>query len=414
MSAIRAALLSATICLPAAAQTGPLIGFGADSAGQNPAFLEQALCNPAMVTCTNVLPAPVRTYSGGAAFDPRRRSLWHTEGTRLFEVGLDGCTRGCVTPAGLVLGPTSLVGGLTFDNAAEQLIHVESVAGMAAIVTYDFPPGQPCPVRLTQCRVPLPTGNHYAGAIALDNKRDQIWIAASDVGRTGPANRLLLVDRNDPNCSVRCLLGAQSCGSGPLGAIRAMAYDECDDRLYVSDGRQTTVFLVRHPSPTACPILVPETCCATNAPNGQLWAGFDRLPVEPRRIGGGCLPRRTCPSCATPPVLTTFGAPVVGNSDFQFRIEDAPTGTSAFVIFTPGPCSPQAFGCGTLFPALPTLVLGPVPVLGSGTCNGGARFPLPIPENHGLCDLLLCAQGILVCPAGGLGLTNGQVVPIGS
>lgn len=405
------ATLAIALCAPAFAQSGPLIGFGADLNGSNSAILDQALCNPAMVVCTNVLPGPAQPHAGGAAFDPHRESLWHTEGTRLFEVTPDGCVRGCATPAALVLGPNSLVGGLTFDTRPNQLIHVESVPGVAAIVTYQLTPSQRCPTRLGACRVMLPTQRHLAGAIALDAKRDHLYVATSlFAAGAAPQNGILLIDRNDPQCAPRCLLTAQNCGRGTLQAIRAMAYDECDDRLYVSDGRQTSVFRVQHAG-TRCPRLLAETCCPTNAPNGQFWAGFDRRPIEPRRLGGGCLPRRSCPTCPTPPTLSTSGAAVIGNTSFRFHIGDAPAGTTGFVIFTPGSCVPQNFSCGTLYPALPTMVLGPMPLAG-GACSAGADFPLPIPENFALCNLLLCAQGLLICPNGGLGLTNAQVIPI--
>jgi hypothetical protein len=415
MSTFRSPFVTLFLALtaPLAAQGGPLIGFGADPAGAQPALMRQALCNPTGVVCTNVLPAPVAAHAGGAAFDPRRESVWHSEGTRLFEVAPDGCVQGCARPADLALGPNSLVGGLTFDTTAGLLIQVESIGGQGAIVSYEFPAGQVCPQRQSSCVFPLSSADHHVGAVALDARRDLLYVAASDFTRNGPFNRIMVFDRNVPGCQVLCMQLAQNCGRSVLQAIRAMAYDECADRLYVSDGRQTVVFAVRRAG-AGCPSFAPESCCPTAAPNGQLWAGFDLLPISPRRLGEGCLPRRSCPTCPTPPALTTFGAPVVGNAAFQFRIADAPTGSNAFVIVSPGPCNPLPFGCGTVFPSLPTLVLGPTAVLGAGTCDGGARFPLPIPANFGLCDLLLCAQGILVCPAGGLGLTNAQVVPIGA
>ncbi|MBK8979649.1 MAG: hypothetical protein IPM29_27435 [Planctomycetes bacterium] len=409
----RLALLTtaaAALASAAAAQSGPLIGFGADPLGANPATLRQALCNPAATACLNTLPAPAEAWSGGAAVDPVRNSLWHSQGTRLLELGLDTCATGCAMPADLVLGPVSRVGGLTFDATAGTLLHVESVPGIAAVVTYGFTATGGCPTRIGVCRFPLPTAAHHAGAIALDRADDLLFVAASDFGPAGPQNRILVIDRNGPGCDPICYLPALACNRGTLQAIRAMAYDACARRLYVSDGRQTAVFVVQMGS-TRCPTLIAESCCPTAAPGGQLWAGFDRLPTAPRQLGGGCLPPRVCPTCPTVPRLTATGLPVLGNAGFGFRIEDAPNTSTGFVVVNVGPCGNVPFGCGTLFAQPPVLAIGPAPMLGAA-CGGSGAFPLALPDNVALCNLLLCAQGLVVCQAGGLGLTNGLVVPL--
>ena len=259
-----------------------------------------------------------------------------------------------------------------------------------------------------RCQFPLPTGRHLAGAVALDPDTGLRFVATSRfVVGADPQNRIVVVDRS---CGVRCFLPAPNCGRGQLGPIRAMTYEACARRLYVSDGRQTVVFRVV-PNATGCYTLTAESCCPTNAPQGQFWAGFDLLPFDRGQLGSGCLPRRTCAPCPTPPRLDALGAPVVGNAWFGFRIEDAPALANAFVLVQPGGCTPAAFGCGTLFAPGAPLLLGPVPTAGAG-CGATADFGLPIPPATSLCDVLLCAQGVLVCREGGIGLTSAKIVLI--
>ncbi len=405
--------LAAAALLPA--QTGPLVGFASDGAA-NSALLRQRLCEPPNETCTNALPAPSLAWAGGAALDTFRNVLWHTEGTRIYGVQLAGCDRDCVVPIASALGGRSVAGGLTFDAETQRLYHVESIPGMGGIVGYDLFPSLGCPQAARRCTFTLPTTRHTSGAIALDKGRDLFFVATSVFGIPGGAqNRILIVRRDDPNCGTPCLIPVPDCGRLPLEAITAMTYDACDDRIYISDGRRTLVCVVRINPTSGCPTLIAESCCAATDSQNRTWHGFDKQTIEPRQLGGGCLPARTCPSCPVPPRLNPIGLPQVGNPNFGFRIEEGPVGSTGFVLVNFGGCQSFQFGCGILYTGLPAAIaLGPMPIAGGGPCSGMADFQLPIPENFALCNLLLCVQGAMVCPAGGIGLTNAQVVPLGS
>jgi hypothetical protein len=407
-------ILAPALSVLATAQTGPLVGYTTNPGAPAQAILRQDLCNPPTVVCPNALPPLPDPHAGGFARDPHRGLLWHTNGNRLQSLdpsaSATACRPLCTMPNMLVLGPTSLAGGLTYDTARRSLLQVESIPGAAAIVEYVFSAGADCPQGTLACRFTLPAVDHLSGAIALDRKRNIVYVAASTFsGPVVPQNRILLIDRG--RCEIRCSLPLQTCLTGTIGPIRAMAYDECADVLYVSDGRQTSVQDVVWGT-AVCPTLRPLSCCPLGAPSGMLWADFDLEPIAPRILGSSCTlrPCANCPSMA----LGTVGDAVVGNGSWAFTISQAPAGATGFVIFNFGACQPIPFGCGQVLPVLPAFVRGPVALGGIGACDGNGVFPTPIPNDFNLCDALLCAQGVVLCPGGGFGLTNGLVIPIGS
>ena len=74
-----------------------------------------------------------------------------------------------------------------------------------------------------------------------------------------------------------------------------------------------------------------------------------------------------------------------------------------------GPCFQIPLGlCGPLEIGVPNF-FGPGLVIGGGpgACNGQVALGLPIPPDFLLCGLPICAQWIMLCPGGGLGLSNG-------
>lgn len=409
-------LFSATAVLATAvvAQNGPVIGFTARSAPASSALTRQVICNPSTRLCADALPAPSAPYAGGAAYHPIRRTMWHTQGTRLVENQLATCKRTCATAAERVLGNNSLVGGLTINPARNEMYQVESIPGVAAIVTYEFSATAACPKRSDACRFSLPTRQHHAGGIAYDQKRDLIWVATS-VFTPAPQNFLLAFRRG--SCRLVCRLAVRNCSSTTiLPAIRALAYDDCRDEIYISDGRTTSVQRVVFTPSSFCPVgLRPFACCPLNHPRGEFWAGFDLQPIRERQLGSSCT-GRPCPSCPSMKLATTSDA-VVGNAQFGMRIENGPKGGIGLIFVRPGGCRNTPFGCGTLYALPGGFALPAFGLVGPGPCGASGGAGMPLPNNFKLCNTLLCAQGVVLCPSGGafgIGLTNALVIPIDS
>ena len=94
-------LLSITaLAAVANAQSGRIIGFmGGTGIPASSSISREDICNPPTVVCNNALPAPDDPVGGGAAYDPRDRSVWHTQGTRILQIDIDNCAVGCAMGA---------------------------------------------------------------------------------------------------------------------------------------------------------------------------------------------------------------------------------------------------------------------------------------------------------------------------
>lgn len=391
-----------------------LIGFGSDPAAvASPAILSQTLCQPGVRVCPTGV-GPAIGHAGGAAFNALNASLWHTQGTRMAEIRLDGCQLLCSVAANLTLGPGSVATGLEICEARYQMLQLESVPGAAALSFFHL---RSCPPQVTAtCRFALPSVRHIAGAVALDEAHDLVLYAASIFGAVVPANTLLIARAGSP-CDIVCRAPLDNCGLTPLGAITGMTYDACTQLLYVTDGRQTAIFSNR--AATSPCDFVPVGCCP-RSPGiaGYTWHGLDLEPAHPRAVGTSCLNDR-CPDCNTM-ALTAHGDPALGNPAFRIDLTDAPTGGLFQLGIAAGPCTAGfPIFCGRWHTDITTLVLLPfVPINGSVRCDGTASVGLPVPKDYALCGARLCAQGIVVCPPfalpPSLGLTNALDLVLGT
>ena len=402
--ALLAAVVPAQITTP-----GRVIGFATDAtATLQPVIARQSLCATGARVCPTAMPAPSAAYAGGAAYNAMHRSVWHTQGTRMMEIGIDDCQLLCSAPANLVLGPGSLATGLEVRESRYQLLQLESVPGAAALTIWHL---RSCPIGVdSDCRFPLPTAQHVAGAVALDERNGMVLYAASVFSTLVPNNQVLIARDADP-CNIVCRFDVAACGTtARLGAITGMGYDNCDQLLYLTDGTQTAIYTNRGAT-SPCDFRA-VGCCPTspNLPNYR-WHGLDVEPRHPAPVGVSCLDRG-CPNCASM-ALVAVGDPVVGNPRFRIDIVDAPTGSFFQLGIAAGPCRPIGFPifCGNWHTDLASLILLPiVPIAGAGVCDGTSLVGLPVPLDYSLCGAVLCAQGLVVCrplsfpPA--LGLTN--------
>lgn len=388
------------------AQTN-LIGLGYDTVGVlPPALLQQKTCNPGARICPTVfVPALAVPWAGGAAYDPRARTLWATDGALMTEQMVPGCAFVCRSPAMLTLGPAAVASGLEICPSLAQMFQIETVPGAVALHIWNI---ATCPITpMFTCPMPLPTIAHVAGGVAIDDANGWIFYATSVFGGGGPANMILVAALNNP-CQIVCRIPVQNCGGAVLGPIRALAFDECGQALIMSDGLQTLT--MRRTGVAPCAFAAVQCCPMSPGVATYGWVGFDIEPLHPINIGVSCLG----PNCAPCPNmrLDAAGDPAIGNGAFALNLSGAPVGSVFALAVSGGPCVAPGLPifCGQWHLQLATTVFLPmVPVAGLGPCQGAASAPLPIPKNYSLCGVNLCFQGVVICLSAigpGFGLTN--------
>ncbi len=384
-----------------------LIGLGFDNAAVlPPALLQQTTCLPGNRICpTAFVPALVPAWAGGAAYDPRARTVWSTDGAIMVEQRVPGCLFVCRSPAMLTLGPGSVASGLEICPALGQMLQIETVPGAVALHVWNI---ATCPIALVAtCAMPLPSIAHVAGGVAIDDANGLVFYATSVFGGGGPANQILVANIANP-CQIVCRIPVANCGGAILGAIKALAFDECRQELIMSDGAQTLT--MRRAGVGPCAFLPTQCCPLSPAVATYGWVGFDIEPLHPTSVGVSCLG----PNCAPCPNmnLATSGDPVIGNPLFSLDLSGAPLGSVFALAVSGGPCVVPGLPifCGLWHLQMATTVFLPmVPVAGGAPCQGAASVPLPIPKNYSLCGVPLCFQGVVIClstSGPGFGLTN--------
>lgn len=389
-----------------------LIGFATDSATTNPNVIaRQVLCTPGERVCPTGMATPASPWAGGAAYNALRRSVWHTQGTRMSEVRIDDCQLLCSAAANLTLGNGSLCTGLEICESRHAMYALESTAGVAALTVWDI---RACPPQVRNtCSFTLPTRSHIAGAVAVDEREGRIFYAASLWTTAVPQNFVLVARLGDP-CNILCRFPVDTCGNRGMVAITGMTYDACDGLLYVTDGSQTAVLRTRPTSP--CDFVAVACCERSPAIATYGWHGIDIEPPHAEPVGASCT-GLNCPSCPSMR-LSVRGDAVIGNPEFALEVHDAPSPSVFFAALSPGQCRVPGLPvfCGRWHTDLSGVVFLPgIALTGAAGCNGDATLPLPIPYDYALCRAVLCAQGIVACrnaTALGFGLTNSVEIHI--
>lgn len=146
-------------------------------------------------------------------------------------------------------------------------------------------------------------------------------------------------------------------------------------------------------------------------------AGFTMTALPWRKVGASCGDAVACPQC---PQLTLapVGDALEGNLNFALGIDHGPGGGAAAVFLALGPVStmPVPLFCGEVVVPLsgPVYAAGITSLTGVGACGGGGSVPVPLPSQTSLFGLIVTAQAVTLCPAGGLGLTHGVEFAIGN
>lgn len=371
----------------------------------------EANCQPARIACRSLLGNPL-WYAGGTAYDLRHQSAWVSSGTAIHEIELGPCTVRCQFTAQL-MNSGAVVSGLAMLDGGRRLLQLETMPGYFGLRSYDATQCPPVPLR-DGCAVQL-GGGAVAAGLAFDPVLDLVFVAVSTPTPIDWATDVL-VARSTDKCNALCKFTLARCGPfyPRSGAVTGLGLDPCRRLLYATNGQHTqSLDLV---DPLRCAVRQ-VGCCPTNS--AWDFKGLDVVPGWSQQpVGTSCVPWQ-CQPCTMKATLAG-GDAVLGNPDFEVRLEQAHAGGRAVLVLAGGSCgSGQTFPflCGPLYPTLAPApyVSGPIPVQGPSPCGASAVHPLPIPVDRSLCGLALCMQWVVACPGGvnALGLSPAVRVTLG-
>lgn len=385
---------------PAPAQGAPAPRLVAWSETAGPALFNgvqtqpvDAACLPASMACRSLLGAP-QFYAGGTTYDPRHDAVWMTNGTIVQEIELATCTVRCQFTA-QVMNSSAVVSGLAMLDGGRRLLQLETFPGHLGLRSYDTTVCPPTPLR-DGCIVALSTGA-LAGGLAVDPAGGLVFFSVSTPTALDWQTEIVAA-RDSDRCNALCRVTLPRCGPfyPRSGVVTGLAYDNCNRRLFATNGRHTQALDV---SDGARCVMTQTWCC----PTGSTWdyKGLAYAPATAARtVGAGCAPVHCLPCAAQ---ATLAGAPVLGNRDFAIGLASAEVGSHALLVLGGGACTSGVgfpFLCGPLYPSLlpPPFVSPPLPVLGSGGgCLGATQMNVPVPLERSLCGAPLCAQWAIAC-----------------
>ena len=403
---LQATVIALLPSLPAAQGTPSALIGGAFNAAAGPMIQRQVWCTPGVPLCLPVLGPPVMPFAGGTAYDPGTQTIWNSDGlllTGLSALSVPPCAPVCppVPCPGLPAG--AFVCGLAFAEDTRSLWVIDSTPALMELTFV----GGPCPVPLRRCGlagVIPPT--HTPGGLAYSEKLRMVLYSVSMWGVVPPNNLVFIAPSNAP-CAPVCMVPWNACGAvAALGAITGLAYDDCTDTMYATDGALLANGVLRFVPPN-CQLLR-QQCC--NLPVIAAYYGLCIEPSHPVARGMSCT-AAPCPNCPALAMSTTSD-PTLGNARFALQVSNAPAGSVLICMLGPGPCTPGIpVLCGLYYPILPPapVMFGIVGLGGPAPCGGSGAAALPVPMDVSLCGSTVCVQGLVLClaaPGPGVGLTN--------
>ena len=338
----------------------------------------------ALAICDSVsLSNPIADPAGGIAYGTCTGNVYTTDGFLLVATDLN-CRGICrvVIPQIATSGWT----GMAVDEDAGRMYFTDAVH----VGYYDF---RPCQFGNLGdfCRLPAGLNSPLTG-VEIDPANGSLWVCDA----TGQVANLVL---GGGQCRVRQIFRVLCPSQTAPLSLRGITLDPCARALFVTDDQGTVVTL-----DTAGNV---QNCCryARVQPARHL-VGLARRPAPARLFGQGC----SGPGCAPcQPQIGVQGEPVIPSRCFGITLDQAPLGgTAVLMLNIGGPCVQIPIGlCGPLEIGVPNFFSPGVAIGGGpGACGGQASFPLPIPSNSLLCGLQVCGQWIMLCPGGGLGLSD--------
>ena len=363
-------------------------------------------CKAAVRTCTNVLLNTTVPEAGGTAYDPRRGSVWVSDGNAMGEWALASCKNICsVKPS--IMRKGAVVAGLAISNRRRMLFHLESMGSYLGILPWN---NSKCPPVPTKGGCFLTLGkSQSSGGLAYDEARDLFYFTISSRSSSGYANTLH-VSRYGNACKSLAKFDLPSCPkTGALGMVSGIAFDSHKQRLHLTDGTKTMTLSVTDPLKGAFKLL---SCC-----DKQTGGGIYKGP------GGGAwlvrhqgwqqhASRRDARSARRLDIRTFGGDPAAGNQDFGVLVENGPSGSLGVLAVGLGACTKGfPFLCGRLyFPPTPFILV--VGKLTGSQCAATLRYPLPVPSDIAAVGNTVCMQWLVVCSGVSGGLTPALQVRI--
>ena len=224
-------LAALAVASPLLAQTKPnLIGLTRNV----PMILSQDYSTCAVTRCLPVMPNSLAlpAYAGGTACDATNGGVWVTNGLVIGEFDPDACRTLC-TPFPIPgMSPNVVATGLAYNENTAQMfvsdsqnnIHVFKIACGAM-------------TQLSSCQTwPVSAGNPTIGGIATSDARGFVLYAGS-LWSGAPNNTLFIAKQTSP-CAYFCKISVPSCGPVVLGPITGVAYDDCKDVCWCTDGQK--------------------------------------------------------------------------------------------------------------------------------------------------------------------------------
>jgi len=383
----------------------PFAALATLAAAQTPNNLIALTRNTPMVyqrdhtACTTLAPclpagfpaAPPQPYAGGTAWDPVRNAAVISNGFLLAEVDPTTCAYVCPPIPAPTLSPNAMVTGLEFVESLNQIWMIDSF-GILYQLQYSCPP-----TVLTTCNTGLPlTATNATGGLAVDECNGLVFYSYTNW--TTGANVIHVASMANPCLTFQLAVPAGCTTSTvPLRGITGLAVDGCRGVLYMTDGIQTigwnyTVL----PGPVVA--FGTQSCCLLPMPAGDLMVGLAVRSGRETSTGSVCA-SGACPLC--PMVHTLGNSPNLGNSNFNLRLDQAPTNAFAWCGIGIGPCSA---GGPIAVPFCGPLLIGPLAVLlgwnitSAGLpCTGATVFNQPLPMNPTLCGLIASSQCAVIC-----------------
>jgi len=342
------------------------------------------------------LGAPTSIWSGGTAYDPRRESLWISDGITILEVQLSDGKVLCKMGA-MIMNKSAVLSGLALDRKGRRLIQLETAAGYAGMRSYSLKTCPPTPLR-DGCTMTLPKG-YYSAGIAFDDVEDLVYFSVTKPGFQVPFNQVWVAD-NKSRCKVICKATVGGCLHFYGTDAKGLAYDASKKMLYMTFGAGTVPIQVI--DPRKCSFKTGKCCTKQSAGN---WQGLAWLPGwSSFKKGTSCM-TKGCPFC-NKLALDLVGTPALGNVEFGLRIHEGPTGAASIIAIGPMSCGKGThFLCGALW-----LPGGSIPiysgVLKGLQCQSSTTLPLPVPVDVGLAGAPLCVQAVIACGTSGFGVTE--------
>jgi hypothetical protein len=342
-------------------------------------------------------PQAYNSYSGGTAYDARYRTVWVSDGKILAEYAVRGCKPRCKPMKAVLLDPSAYVSGLAISQKKPRLFQLATKHYYFEVVTYDL---RKCPKAVARCAFKFPTNGGLvrplAGGIAYDEVNDRLYISISYRNPQGGYDHLVYVTNASSPCKPICKARIMNCSKN---LVTGLAYDNCKRELYATDGQATQVHFVSANNPCLLKI---GFCCKKQIPSK--YRGLSLIPgFKPGSKGKSCS-QKPCPTCNTMLASWGGGDPVMGNQNFKLTLNNGPSGGIGIVVLRGAACSNLGipFLCGKFYAINGPIILVAATFLGgSGGCTGNGSVPVPLPASpaiaQALCGKSLCAQWLVYC-----------------